>query len=210
MIRITEEHGRWLVNHLEQVTGYPLVSELVQTITAQLTTAAHFDDLIDTIVKVVSEPRVSTLGKDALAHLRKALLSPVELARFNTQILKGQECSRCGFELGSYEMVCIRDRQIFCFACAHPEVITCHSCHERLDASGLNKSIQRLVGRHSCAGPAAPPSDMQTNTGWAPPLLQESASSSPTRTWTTAGSRMIGSTTLGIAEPGTLFMEDEG
>lgn len=162
MIRITDEQGRWLRESLEVVRSSnpnsAIISELILSIDHQLAGTNHFDDLIDTIVKVVSEPRITTLGREALSLLRKGILSPIELSRFNVQVSRGQECNRCGMELGSYETVTLRDRQIFCHQCAHPEVITCQTCHVRLDASGLQTSIQRLFQRHKCPGsPAVPP-----------------------------------------------------
>ena len=172
MVRISYEMARWLVNVLDAfpapapgTSNAAMMSDLRQTINTQLNTPNHYDDLIDTVVKVVSDHRINSLGRDYLTVLRKALLSPLEMSKFRSMVDKGQGCSNCGTSLGEYEAVVVRNLNIYCHRCAHPEMVTCPQCRQAIDMSGLHKSIMRQVERHKCAWVPATDPVPQTDDG---------------------------------------------
>lgn len=159
MIRFTEDQARWLVEILGQLRNTVFapgsinadrMQELEVIAAQQLDRPGHFDDLIDSMVKVLMEPRISALNRDYLTILRRAILSPLELAKFNALNNKGIECVNCSRTLSGLEPVAVDGKNVFCYRCAYPESVACQSCEERVPVDGVRKTIERALQRHVC------------------------------------------------------------
>src|SRR3990167_963651 len=191
MIRLSDEQGRMLRESLPPIlegisprSGQQF-QDIVNAIAEQLDAPHHFDDLVDIIVKMVQDPRLSALNRDHLLILRKAILSPLELARFNTIVGKGQDCVGCGRTLANHEAVTVVSKQLYCYRCAHPEVVTCQACHGEVDATGIRKTVERALQRHTCT--VHPPEELSEvaasmpSVGIAGGLLEYRSAPTPSR-----------------------------
>ena len=161
MIRLNNEIGRLLLDLLDNEEGRRILQwsgEVSSIIRQQLDAPTHYNDLVDTIAKVVQDPRVNKIQGSSLDALRKAILQPVELARFRTMADKhtNMQCGRCGTGLADYETTTIISGMVYCYRCAYPEVVTCQTCHETVPVTGINRTTQRALERHSCVGPRPP------------------------------------------------------
>ena len=160
MIRLTDNQGERLAQllgtnemrlGLQHIgIGIGLIDDLRQVIVEQLAAPRHFDDLIDTVVKIVCDPRLSSLNRDHLGLLRRAILSPLELATFGTKMNSRQSCHGCGRPLPNHEAVTLISKNIHCWVCAHPDCVTCPKCSLPVSAVGLAKTIERALQRHTC------------------------------------------------------------
>ena len=193
MIRLTTEVAQRLIRFFEPILhraastpDEAMLQELVNAIDGQLNTPSHFDDLVDTIVKVVQEPRISSLNRDHLALLRRALLSPRELAKFSALMNKRQDCTHCGRRLLDYEAITIVSGNVRCYQCSTPMVIHCPDCEGTIDVSGVGKSLQRQRQRHTCAAPGANPAP-EPESLWIEAVAEEDSalSSSARSLWET-------------------------
>ena len=165
MIRLTEQQSHFLVDLLTEwvirtsqlsLSDRPTleqVRDIVAALNHQLHNTQHLNDLLDSVVALISEPRISALNVSQLSSLRKALFSPLELARFNALMANAQNCSGCGRALGEYEAVAIRRKVVFCYTCAPPTHIACEQCGEALEIDGFQRTIKRTLQRHDCSGP---------------------------------------------------------
>src|SRR3990167_5389660 len=153
MIRLTNNMARSLLDVLEAALPAireAQVAEVRGVLNEQLNATHHFDDLIDTVVKVLGDPHITSLNKDQLALLRKGLLSPLELAKFNSMRSKKQDCTRCERELSNYEAVTLSGGKIYCHQCLHPEVVTCVTCNQLIEVGGIQRTVTRALQRHTC------------------------------------------------------------
>ena len=156
MIRLGRGQAQWLARFLapgmNAGTGESAeIASIVRAINSQIDAPHHFNDLIDTVVNLVQDHRISSLNRDHLSSLRRALLSPVELARFQTKVSRGQECASCGRTLRDMEAVTVYRKQIHCYSCANSEHVTCANCHSMIDVSGMRKTIERQLQKHTCS-----------------------------------------------------------
>src|SRR3990167_48143 len=129
----------------------------------QLNANHHFDDLVDTIASAIQDPRITSLNKERLDLLRKSLLSPLELAKFKSTRSKKQSCVGCGRGLNDYESVTLRVGEIFCYQCFHPEVVTCVTCDQVIEVSGIQRTITRALQRHTCSAAQEAPPQIDVN-----------------------------------------------
>lgn len=156
MIRLNEGDARWLAEELGAAPSPPMnlaeerAHDLARVINEQLNNPRHFDDLVDTIIKVIQDPRVNSMNRDTLQLLRRAVLSPLELAKYNAMLNKGQDCASCGRRLNGYEAVTLVNRQAHCYRCYNAMYVTCPGCEEPVDVSGIGKAIERQLQRHTC------------------------------------------------------------
>ena len=154
MIRLTDRQGNDLLRVFEAFRAVApqteVEADLSRVLSEQLSAPRHFDDLVDTIVKVVTDPRRSSLNQGHLEVLRRAILSPVEMTRFQALMNKVQGCGGCGCEFSDFEAVTIADNELRCYSCAHAEYVTCRSCKGRVGVSGIDKTIGRALQRHTC------------------------------------------------------------
>ena len=213
MIRLNNEIGRLLLDLLDNEEGRRILQwsgEVSSIIRQQLDAPTHYNDLVDTIAKVVQDPRVNKIQGSSLDALRKAILQPVELARFRTMADKhtNMQCGRCGTGLADYETTTIIQGMIYCYRCAYPEVVTCQTCHETVPVTGINRTTQRALERHSCVGPRPPGPAEEVDV--AEPLLgreevasqEQAAGGVPLAGWSTG--------TISLASASTQWATAEG
>ena len=155
MIRITEAQGGTLLRELGGIGGP--IREVLETVNAQLDNPSHFEDLIDVVVVMLKEPRLSSLNRDQLAALRQAILSPLELAKFRTLLSRIRDCSGCGRGLAEHEVVSITNTGIWCYMCSSMEHVTCGLCKQRVTTGGIGLAIKRALHKHACSPNSQPP-----------------------------------------------------
>ena len=154
MIRITEAQGGTLLRELGGIGGP--AREVLETVNAQINNPSHFEDLIDVVVVMLKEPRLSSLNRDQLAALRQAILSPLELAKFRTLLGKIRNCIGCGKGLAEHEVVSITNVGVWCYQCSPMEHVTCGVCEQRVTAGGIGLAIKRALQKHSCSPSSQP------------------------------------------------------
>lgn len=169
MIRLTDSQGHWLLGLLETIRPAPSNSteteaiDLRRIISEQLNTPSHFDDLIDTVARLLADPRIHMLKEAHLESLRRSILSPTELVRFRGASKHTLDCDTCGHgPIHDYESVTLVRGRINCHRCAYPEYVMCHQCRQLVMVNGMNKSIQRAIERHTCVEPQ--PVDIEEQT----------------------------------------------
>lgn len=179
MVRLTDDQAQWLLGLLNGALGRTTNNDaavVANTIREQLASPRHFEDLVDVIARVVMDPRIQMLKSPQLDTLRKALLSPRELAKFSTVSKLARCCVRCAEPFTEYESATMLNGDAYCHRCAHPEYVTCRSCNGLVSVAGVQKTIQRHLQRHTCRPEDRVP--MATN--------ESVAVVSDGRTWNTA------------------------
>lgn len=158
MIRLLDAQAGELVRTLtrlvEELPGSAtreLFEEIRSTLAAQLETPNFSNDLMDTVVNIVSDPRARQLSGTALDQLRRALLSPLELAQFRAKQQRSHSCWDCGSPFRNSEVTVYEEGQTFCTGCAEARWISCRDCGEILDVRGVIKTMQRAREKHECS-----------------------------------------------------------
>ena len=148
MIRLTYDQTKALINQLKDAAIImPLrgdAREALGTLEEQFAHPHHDSDMIERIATILQAPRAkSILGGEYLRMLRKALLSPREIA--GIEAVKALHCVRCEVPIADGELCSFTDSEsIFCWHCNQPTSIPCRGCNTSITLpTGVGRVVQK-------------------------------------------------------------------
>lgn len=149
MVRLTTQQAEYLVSIFDGTYTEGL-RDIVASVKEQLRAPDHTHDLLSTVAEALADPRGRGIGSTALDALRRSVLSPMELAKYQALLTRGNVCKSCGHELITDELCISHGRDFYCATCLSPEWVSCHSCSEPIDVSGCRRTIERARKKHTC------------------------------------------------------------
>lgn len=155
MIRVNEAMAERIVRLLDVLverqdgSALPIIAtELRSQLRQLIDEPNHLPDLLDTVVQMLMDPRHRQLSTSMTEHLRRSILSPLELAKFKRNLVQGRSCTDCRRELLDEEIIAIYQGSIYCTRCFPPRRLYCPQCENVIDASGVAKTLERLMAKH--------------------------------------------------------------
>ena len=151
MVRLTEDQARGLLQ-LVRDSGVDVsfigsnAHEALTVLQEQLDAPNHSSDLIDQMAGLLKESGArSIISSEMLRRLRKAILTPRELATVDA--VRANHCMKCGTQIHVGELCSVQGvGEVCCYFCAAPNVLTCRGCHHVLALStGVGRVIQKMV-----------------------------------------------------------------
>ena len=150
MIRLTVQQGEWLhdiMNMRKLDEGSPMETAVYAAVREQLSAPNYESDLIELVADVVSKRNSpSYVSGERLEQLRKAVLSPREMATYRTMMREPlNTCVMCGRKIVDGEVCSHTSGRVICLKCHAPKTVTCNNGHRLTLPSHFMKIINKLT-----------------------------------------------------------------
>jgi hypothetical protein len=172
VIKLTATQAGLLLSYWRGGGAVESTAAAFEQIEEQLNNPNHEADLIDTIVKLLTMRNAKLVsGPAVLENLRKAVLSPKELARANALMNTAQNCIKCNRQLIDGETVTIIEQTMYCVSCYPPSVVYCVGCKNHISVNSISRVITKEIkGCGICKerreAPGAAPVQVEQETDW--------------------------------------------
>lgn len=142
MVRLDNDSAAALVALLRNQALPEEIRLAVGSMQEQLDRPQFHGEVVERLAEIVARPNArSILSGEALVRMRRALLSPREMAELEATTRKGVGCINCGRKIASHELCTIDGMNIYCYRCIKPAYLSC-KCGD-LKKLDLNAKILR-------------------------------------------------------------------